>query len=403
MRKRLLLCSIACPPKNGPESLQVGKYIQGLLNTGEFNIDVFTSSSPTLFMPEDKSLNKYLDGVGNIYTKPINENKYLNFMKRKVGSSNIFRPDSKYSFYKYDDSKLFNSIEKPDVIYSRSFPISSTLEAFKLQDYFNVPWVLHLSDPWSWSPIHYLNEKNAAWNKEWERKCFEKASLITLTSLQTIAHYSRVYPEFKKKFFYCPNVLESVAIGEIERKEINKCHFVYTGGLVGKRTLKPFFDAISLLNSDELEQVSVTIAGPMDRANRALLKQYKNLNINYQGTLSYNEAKALQLKSDILIVVDNEVSTPEDAVFFPSKVLDYFITQKTILAITTPGSCTESVLSDQDIVIYRNQTEQILETLKKLVMIKPKEVNRSKELMLYNNLYQGKLLVNKIKHLLNEI
>ena len=154
-KKKVLFCSIAFPPKSDPECLQVAKYFKYLSQATGYDFDVVTSKDNTLFMSVDEGLRSYDVGFVNKVKLPIYENKYLNFLIRKINHNRLLKPDSKFSFIK-GFKKVIKNLSKPDIIYSRSYPMSSAFLAEKLKDYYEVPWVMHLSDPWVGSPFHHF-------------------------------------------------------------------------------------------------------------------------------------------------------------------------------------------------------------------------------------------------------
>ena len=148
----LLFVSIAFPPKFDSEGLQVAKYFKYLskeCNENNLPIDVVTSAIPTLFMPEDASLKAADTGYRQKIEIVIRENKYRNFLLRKIAPQLVDRPDSKFNFFQQWEKVVSELKEKPSVIYSRSFPTSSAVMAMKLKEFYKVPWVMHLSDPLS--------------------------------------------------------------------------------------------------------------------------------------------------------------------------------------------------------------------------------------------------------------
>lgn len=366
MRINLLFCSIAFPPKNDPESLQTGKYFKGLSKFKNLAIQVVTSSNPTLFMPVDKSINLTFRTQDSLIEIPIFENKYTNFLFRKLKLPFIEQPDSKFTFH-WQSKTAQKNIKTPDILYSRSFPLSSTLMAFRLKKTFNCPWILHISDPWSWSPIHNHKGKEAQWNNEWEQKCFAAADIISLTSIPTIDKYKSLYPQYAEKFKFYPNLLDEEKINSKPYQLKDKLHFVYTGGLAGGRSPAPFLEALTTLlknNPTYTDLIKVTFAGPIDRKNKELFTQHQLSCLTHVGQLTFDDAQQLQLEADVLIVIDNEISNPDEAVFFPSKLLDYFATKRRVFAITTPNSCTHSVLEEHNAdITFRNDTASIYNAL----------------------------------------
>ncbi len=346
--KNLLFISIAFPPKNDPECLQTAKYFRYLKKNGNLKIAVLTSASPTLYMPYDKNLEQYTEGIENLIEIKITENKYLNFLKRKFVPGYFDKPDSKTSFY-YSWKKAAKQLkEKPDIIYSRSFPLSSAQMGLMMKKYFDVPWVLHLSDPWAFCPItQYKTEKEQAYHHEQEKKCFEAASYICLTSDKTIELYKNNYPEFSSKFLYFPNVFDPVDFKKNEYVFKEKIRIVYTGGLVENRSVSYLIDALNILKKEHPQVLDVfefIFAGAMDSYNKSFFEKSAFRNLRYIGLLPYNEALDLQRTADILLVIDNPIDNPDKAVFFPSKLLDYMLMQRNILAITTLGGTSDDLL-----------------------------------------------------------
>jgi glycosyltransferase involved in cell wall biosynthesis len=341
----MLFVSIVFPPKSDSEGLQVAKYYKYLKNNLSLNIDVVTSSDNTLFMPIDVGLKKLASGFRQIIKISFFENKYVNFLQRKLNPSSLNYPDSKFRFFKQWKRVIKELKNKPDIIYSRSFPISSTIMAFHLQKELQVPWVLHLSDPWTVSPIHKLG-KAKGWNDEMEKKCFNNASILSFTSLKTIEMYSRKYPEHVSKMVFFPNVfdLEDKILHQYTVKE--KIKVVYTGGLIEARSPEYLFKAIMELNNQYPEIISdfeFIFAGALDRKNRLLFEQVIP-SVKHLGLLPFKEALLLQQKADLLLVIDTPFKNTDDAIFFPSKLLDYMLIQRRILALTDKNSTTWDIV-----------------------------------------------------------
>src|SRR5690606_19230405 len=94
------------------------------------------------------------------------------------------KPDTDFLFHWEGKIILKKISSKPNIIYSRSTPFSSAILGIKLKQKLSVPWVMHLSDPWSDSP--YGNYKNT-YNIKAERQCFESADLISFTTAETLS------------------------------------------------------------------------------------------------------------------------------------------------------------------------------------------------------------------------
>ncbi|MBK9355691.1 MAG: hypothetical protein IPN09_17520 [Bacteroidetes bacterium] len=346
MKKTVLFVSIAFPPKFDSEGLQVAKYFKYLTKQDKFDFTVVTSAIPTLFMPYDASLEKAKEGAKEIVEIKIWENKYSNFLLRKIAQQLVDRPDSKWTFYAQWRKVISKVKTQPAIIYSRSFPASSAMMAMKLKAYYKVPWVMHLSDPWADSPVNVLTGSTKKLNLEMERLCFENADKICLTSYETIDFYTKKYPHLKEKFEYFPNVYDPADIKPIATpKKNDKLRFVYTGGMAGNRSPEPFLKAITKLPKHIQDKLAFVFSGYADRQNAALFDQYKCDCIQYLGHLdTYQEAITLQNSADVLLLIDFPIKEKEKRMYFLSKILDYMIAQKYILATTGAGSTCNSVI-----------------------------------------------------------
>jgi hypothetical protein len=90
--------------------------------------------------------------------------------------------------------------------------------------------------------------------------------------------------------------------------------------------------------------------------------------VHYLGKISFTEAQYLQQKANLLLLIDNPIANPAHAMYFPSKLLDYMVAGKRVLAITTKGSATDDVMKDlKGDVVGHNEVDQIRKLLSEAV------------------------------------
>jgi hypothetical protein len=107
------------------------------------------------------------------------------------------------------------------------------------------------------------------------------------------------------------------------------------------------------LDKKAADQIEFIFAGDVDRANRKFFESGLSP-IRHVGMLSFQQVQNLYQRAHLLMVVDNPTSRA-GAVFFPSKLLDYFTTRKKIIAITPEDSTTREVLRDYPHVAFTHQ------------------------------------------------
>ncbi|MDZ7647523.1 MAG: glycosyltransferase [Cytophagales bacterium] len=222
-------------------------------------------------MPEDASLKKYVTDQKDLIEISIFESKFLNFFLRKIGWGKFLFPDSKMSFH-WQWKRVVQRLKyKPDIIYSRSNPMSSAFMARKLKRHYKCPWIMHLSDPWALSPLHEFSEKEHIRYLATEQSIIAEADLITFTTEQTKALYQLQYPKEASKFQVFPNVYDPQEITSHSKPMDKKLRIVYTGGLGGKRSVFFLEEILTLLRRSlptYHEKIEFIFAGDVDRKNK---------------------------------------------------------------------------------------------------------------------------------------
>jgi len=366
-KRKTLLVSISFPPKKDSEALQVAKYFKQLtaLNS-DFEFEVLTSAIPTLNMPYEEEMEVYDSGYKNKIEIRLPESRYLNFFLRKVSPSLLQKPDSKYLFHKQSE-KVRNKIkEVPNLIYSRSYPLSSAIMAYKLALHYNVPWVMHLSDPWSIYSLGQLTPRGRSWHQSWERRCFERANKICFTSRETVEEYNLIYPELRDKFEYFPNVYDASDYAPADMDWERKMRIVYTGGLIGERSLKWVIEPMKDLIRKRPELATkfvLQFCGEMDRYNRNYIDHLNAPFIENKGVLSYKESIQLQRQAHILLLVDNPAKKDSKSVFFPSKLLDYALANRKIVSVTAKESTAAEITRELSGVAFEHDDSTSLQDL----------------------------------------
>jgi hypothetical protein len=113
------------------------------------------------------------------------------------------------------------------------------------------------------------------------------------------------------------------------------------------------------------ERLEVIFVGDVDARNRAVFQQYELPFVKWLGKVPYKDALQLQRSAHYLVVIDSPIADPSLSMFFPSKLLDYMVAKKRILAITTPGSASDLVMRDlKGDVCSHNEKEKIKQSVK---------------------------------------
>ncbi len=348
----ILFVSIAFPPKTDAESLQASKVYKYLTKRSDISTTVVTtrnSSSVKAMFRVDVQLNSSCIEIVNF------KSKLFDAIKVRLIPELMLFPDIESRAIKGWKKAAQLIDKKPDVIISRSFPISSALIAQKLSKYFDVPWVAQMSDPWVLSSLPQKRYPKK-WSKRKEREIIQAADVLTYTSKITMNKYAKEYSGDAGKMVYVPNVYDPEHRSENVWLKKDKIRIVFTGTMPESRSPKDFmlaFRDFSEKSPDKAKDFSLEFAGQASREVRKELSKFDDL-LLYHGPVSFKESVALQRQADLLLLVDNKISdefkiNDEPYEFFPSKILDYIVAERPVLAITEKNSMSSSILDEFEI------------------------------------------------------
>jgi glycosyltransferase involved in cell wall biosynthesis len=223
----------------------------------------------------------------------------------------------------------------PDVIYSRSYPMSAALLGLSLKRRLRKPWVMHLSDPWADSPYITQHPRQS----QYESECFKHADAIALTTSLQADYYRKKYPAYADKIFVSPNVMPPVE--QAPSPTSKALQLVFAGNLYGYRSLAPILQALQMLPAELRHSIRLDVYGKT-QSDTELLPEM----VHYHGPVSFAKAQQAQKSADILVSVEPSLTHPLANAFLPSKVLESMAWGKPLLAITPRGSETEQLCKE---------------------------------------------------------
>jgi polysaccharide pyruvyl transferase WcaK-like protein/glycosyltransferase involved in cell wall biosynthesis len=340
----VLLIAPYAPPKNAAEAIQVRR-ILAELDTQVTGHLVTIQPTSDAWMQYDETLALNLQHF-DTHNLKLPFHRFTNRLFMSRYASWLQNPDS-MGWTTWMSGRVIRKLkQKPDIIYSRSSPMSAAILGLKLKQKLNVPWIMHLSDPWEDNP--YVSR---AHGKSYEAECFLRADAIMLTTHGQAAFYRKKYPAFANKISVSPNVMpDQTEIEPHVRSVTPSAHqeplrIVFAGNLYGNRSPKPLIDAIGIVGAtrpDILKKLHIDIYGKADSPSLALLQQLSST-IHYHGPVSFREAVAAQHAADVVLSIEPDIPHSLSACFLPSKVLESLALGKPLLAITPHGSETEAM------------------------------------------------------------
>lgn len=345
----VLLIAPDAPPKNTTEAIQARRILTELDKHVSGHVVSALPVAAGTWGQHDASLEL---GLKNFDAQAL-WLPFHRFTSRVVMSHRLARfhvPDP-VMWISWMAGRVLRSLRKrPDIIYSRSSPMSSALLARKIQKKLGVPWIMHLSDPWADNPHAAHDPRSDAC----EAACFRQASLITLTTEGQAEHYRKKYPAFAHKIIVLPNVMpdeeETRAWAQQPEKSAPdpRLKLIYAGSLYSSRSPAPLMEALRILRETEpevLASLHIDVYGNAQEDCLKMLEQEPGV-IKYHGPVSFRKAYAAQAAADAALNIDAEMSDPLCKHFLPTKVVDCLAMGKPLLAITPEGSETARLCAE---------------------------------------------------------
>lgn len=326
----VLLVSARFPPELDAEALQVAKILDALACQRGIVIDAVTSGAGAWGHQET------VNGVRQLVQVGGRLGRAQRALVRLLCPWLMRRPDPFFLFARQWRRALPKLHRRPDLVYSRAFPLSSTLAARDLARHFEVPWILHLSDPWCECALNAYDR--SAWHRAQEADCLRQADCIAFTSATTLERYARRYPELETRMTLHPNVYLVDQIRHDRWRRGERMRVVHTGSLTSGRSCAPLLDALGRLHSDHpmFQRLELLFAGPVDALNADQFRRAPDW-LKHVGTVSPTEAVELQRSADMLLVIDHRFGNAEDAQHLLSKLTDYLPHRRRVLALADPG------------------------------------------------------------------
>ena len=357
---KLLLLTYAFSPHQAPESFLVAK---SLSKIDDYKIDVLTLDYDDLGVSIDNSLNHYIkENFQKIFRirppswiskKVFNYLRYVSHFPDKFGIFNnlIFQKANEINVNKYQ------------AIISWSQSHSIHLAALKIKKKFpQLPWIVHLSDPWADNPflVRYFGYKII--QKPLEKKVIKNADAINFTTNLTRLMVMKKYPKkWINKTYVTPHSYDLSLYYSSYKKNDGKLKISYFGNFYGPRNPISFLKALEKIHSSDnnfFKDIIFQFIGKWvgnENWNIGDINLPKELVI-YEKPISYLDSLKRMLNAEMLLILD----APFDlSVFFPSKLVDYIGAKKPILAITPEGTCADIVRDIGGLVYSPDTLESI--------------------------------------------
>lgn len=231
---------------------------------------------------------------------------------------------------------------------SLSFPASSHVAGLAYQLLANVPWLADFSDPWTSNPYRALRPGSlrSTIEKSLEKRAFERASRIGFTTQEMRNYVARFHPEIREKSVVIPNPTERTDFEDLKLYDSTGDHFrfAHIGSLYGIRQPDNLFHAFAQFRRDHPNALAkLRLIGPWKRDGipDSLRTSQFGKDVEVVQAKSRKEALREMCAADVLVLID---PSPLDVgIFLPLKLVEYLMSGRPILALTTPGAASNLI------------------------------------------------------------
>ena len=339
----ILVIAPHAPPKNTAEAIQVWRILKELDKKANGRIVKITPNSGSSWEQYDASLEldlKHFDT--QLLALPLHRITSSVLMSHHLARFHV--PDSAM-WIKWKEQYVLRALKtKPDIIYSRSSPMSAALLAAKLQRRLSIPWIMHLSDPWADSLYKKFHPRDAVY----EAECIAHADMTALTTEGQAEYYRRKYPDSAHKIFVSPNVMPEYIPRDRTGGDEGILRIVFAGRLYGSRSPRPLIEAIDILRATQpevLTKLRIDFYGNVQAEALELLQRAPDV-LHYHGHVPFAEANAAQHAADIVLTIEPDSQHPLIKGTLLSKITDCMAQGQPMLAITPTGSETARICDE---------------------------------------------------------
>lgn len=252
----------------------------------------------------------------------------------KVG--NLIQQDLNYIFWEW---RMLHQIDrllqswKPDVIYARSSPSAVCYIAAKVAQKYNIPVLMHFTDPIPAPPEWHPNKRYRTRQIKLMEKILPIADKISFGNQAMLDYqHTLLKYDFTHKSFISPDPAPTKEFFYKEKQQHKELVLTFLGSFHGNRKPETLFKAIDIVNNSGVK-CKLRIYDDKRGIQAPSFIEYVGRTKDVVGAM---------LDSDILVDVDADDKIP---VFVSSKIKDYLNCGRPILSITPNNSPSRQLFS----------------------------------------------------------
>ncbi len=351
---RILCISPLFPPVADSESFCAGKMVLGLMESGADVTVIHCSNfrSPTIRCLDQSEL--WLPLMRVARDIPLNTRRER--ARSLLAGLNYCAP----VYARWIDDVVCRATRSHsrtpyDVVYSRSLPMIAHVCGYWCSRRLKVPWVANINDPWDYHLFPGQAKTSASllyrsFSDHWLRKTLLSADVVTYpcdrlqsyhAEISGIEHDAEIVPHVGNcsEQASCRERFTLVHAGKLGTAEMTGRSA--TGLLKG---IKGFIDQTNI----QRECLQLVLVGPADDQTR---RQVDDLglgeSVRWVERVSYEKSLEYIARASVCVLVEGRLS---EGIFLPSKLIDYIVARKPVLALSPARGVVADMASTHGII-----------------------------------------------------
>lgn len=351
--RTILIVSYNFPPSLTARALQLAKLLKYVSKIG-VSLEIVTSQPPNIAKGAESPTPWFdptaLEGVKVHYVKRTGP-KWLDRVSSAIWSlphRGWLKEAKKYV------RKLISTrgTEQYACVMTCAHPMESHCIGLDIRRKFpELPWIAHLSDPWSKNPIvGSIAAFRRVLRCRLENQVFHMADKILFVGDQLRDFVMNDHPDEVAKAEVLYHVFDPELYTRPSPVE-NELRLAYVGGFSKVRCSEPLRQIIRLLVQKKAmtDRLRIVFVGKhMDKEVEALNGILPGV-ASSPGQVGYLESLRYMEESHGLLLIDANLRASP---YFPSKLADYFGSLRPTLAISPGHSCTSDLLRSVDMPVF---------------------------------------------------
>ncbi len=392
---KILFISRVFPPRNSPQAIQMGRLVNALANNGH-HVSVVSQVDSLSKMDINSISDKhfqfdvfYVQGERKIYEGVNIKDRIKAMLYEELESINSIS-----QWVKNAVSVSTNVIKdsNPDVVLSAALPFENHLVGLEIKKKLNTLWMAYFSDPWPNAPYPY-NRKTIPLIKSYKfkllRTILKKCDAVIMPNKIQIDYIQELSGvNISPKSYIVPHIGAELK-DAMRRPEYSNC-LTHTGHLSKERTSLPLLKALKRLKNENINSYLdrlILVGNVCAQFKEMIESTATNTMVKCLGTVSNKESSVIAASSKVLLIIEANMKTNP---FIPSKIADYTMTGRPILAITSEKSTVRDYFKKYSGgIAVSNDEGEIYDALKVLFV--------SKDLTQVNKTYNSSKLAVQFK------